>query len=54
MKKTEAICAEFHQNPNLINNNNDIITINLTGILRIILIKYIAKYITNINLIKQI
>ena len=53
MKKTEAICAVFHQNPNLINNNNDIITINLTGILRIILIKYIAKYITNINLIKS-
>lgn len=49
--KREAFHAKFHLNPEL-NKGNETIE-NLTGILKLILLKYISICITNINLISS-
>ena len=46
-----GVFAQFHRNLNINESNGN--TISLTGILRLILIKYISNFINNINLIKS-
>ena len=46
-----GVLAEFHKNPNL--NNDDMNKTSLTGILRLILIKYISSFIDDLNQINS-
>lgn len=46
-----GVFAEFHKNPNL--NNDDMNKTSLTGILRLILIKYISSFIDDLNQINS-
>ena len=52
-QKEEGIFAKFHLNPNLNKNDDEINTPILTGILRLILIKYISLFIEDINAINS-
>ena len=49
--KGGGVFAQFHENLNI--NENSYNTISLTGILRLILVKYISSYIMDISPIKS-